>query len=711
MKNLSNRTLTATEVKLLRKGGGYAVTPKDLPHVEYITAVESACRNLAKGEALCLRADIIEQLQQAKVPKSNLTADEWKTLKELRDDENIMVLPADKGKCLVIMDREEYINKMEEKLKDETTYKQVEKDPTNEIKEALSKQLQKIKEEKQIDDRTYYKLFPTKTKIPRMYGQPKIHKANYPLREIVDSTGSVAKEVDRYIGKIIQKYVGKTEHYVKNSAHFATMIKDLQVEDDEILVSYDVTVLYPSVPQQEAIEIFHEMMINDEELSNKTTISAENVIKLFKLCVETTYFVFNKKLYVQVDGLAIGASSSGHAADLFMEKLEHKALTTFVEPPAIWKRYVDDTFSKLKMMFVDSFLEHLNSQHPRIKFTTEIQENNKIAFLDTLVHVLPNKSTKITIYRKATHTDQYLDFNSNHHIKQKIGIINTFEHRINELVTEEEDKQKELRHVKKALKRCGHPNWSLNRDKRKQKKKKAEKEKVERRGKVVLPYIKGVSEKLARTFKKYDIETIHKPSTKLKNILCSKMKDKIEDLDKTGAVYYNECIKENCNDEAKNDYVGETDRVWRERQYEHRVVDHKTAKSSASLKKPETVSVESGIGSRRSKRNTDKKKKNYKDVHTGADQQLTEGNTEFSAHVASDTHSKEEFRSTILCTEDDWFKRGVKEAIAIRKIKPTLNKDDGRYHLSAMWDKLIRTSVVLKTPSQGKEGGTEERNY
>ena len=41
-----------------------------------------------------------------------------------------MILPADKGKYLVVMNREEYINKMEEKLSDETTYKRIKKDPT-----------------------------------------------------------------------------------------------------------------------------------------------------------------------------------------------------------------------------------------------------------------------------------------------------------------------------------------------------------------------------------------------------------------------------------------------------------------------------------------------------------------------------------------------------------------------------------------------------
>ncbi len=307
-------------------------------------------------------------------------------MESIENNPRLMILPADKRKCIMIMmDRKDYIDKMELKLSDETTYKKIEQDPTMKIKESLAKQLEKIKNEGEIDIKTFYRLSPTKTRIPRMYGQPKVHKANYPLREIVDSTGSVAKEVDKHVSRILKQYVGKTEHYVKNSSHFVSMIKDLRVEEDEILVSYDVTALYPSVPQDEAIEIFYQLMMNDQELSKKTTMSAENVITLFKLCVRTTYFAFNKKLYQQINGLAIGASSSGFAADLFMERLEGKALSTFIEPPKLWKRYVDDTFSKLKMMFVDAFLAHLNNQHPRIKFTTETQENNKIAFLDTLV--------------------------------------------------------------------------------------------------------------------------------------------------------------------------------------------------------------------------------------------------------------------------------------------------------------------------------------
>ena len=315
--------------------------------------------------------------------------------------------------------------------------------------------------------------------------------------------------------------------------------------------------------------------------------------------------------------------------------------------------------------------------------------------------VLANRSTKIMICRKATHTDQYLDWNSNHHIKQKMGLISTFEHRIEELVTEEEDKKKELRHVRKALRRCGHPNWTLNR--RRSNRDKTEQD--ESRGKVVLPYVKGISERLTRIFRKYNIRTIHKPSAKLKNILCNKMKDKVELLDKTGTVYYNQCHRH--KEPKKNDYVGETDRVLRKRLYEHNVIDHKTSERAASLSYPEEKRTEEPQG-RRSARLKEKKQKDYKAMQTGSNQPLTEGSTEFSAHVAGDHHEKGDRSYEVLCTEEKWFARGVKEAIAIRKIRPSLNQDEGRYHLSAIYNKFIRTSLPLLKSRQGAEEATEE---
>ena len=193
MKNLSKRELSATETEVLAKGAGFAVVPSKIPYNDYIIATEKVAKLLDKGQADALRAEITEILIEAKKLKQNLTKAQSKALNTLKKDDSIVILPADKGKCLVVMDREEYVQKMEEKLKDESTYKAIKENPTFEIQSKIYELLTEIKNEGQLDDKLYHKLKPTKTLIPRMYGQPKIHKENYPMREIVDGTGGVTK--------------------------------------------------------------------------------------------------------------------------------------------------------------------------------------------------------------------------------------------------------------------------------------------------------------------------------------------------------------------------------------------------------------------------------------------------------------------------------------------------------------------------------------
>ena len=192
--------------------------------------------------------------------------------------------------------------------------------------------------------------------------------------------------------------------------------------------------------------------------------------------------------------------------------------------------------------------------------------------MDTQIEVLEDKTLKIKIYKKPTHTDQYLMYNSNHHIGQKLGIISTLKHRIQTIVTTEEDKKEEEREMKNALKECGYPQWTMNR----KKKEKQNKEK-ECKGKIVLPYIKGISEKITKVLKKFDIKTIHKPTKKLKNYVCN-MKERIHPLDRVGAVYEVECTKHNEN------YNGETNRALKYRGYEHRVITHKESEESHTIK-------------------------------------------------------------------------------------------------------------------------------
>ena len=87
----------------------------------------------------------------------------------------------------------------------------------------------------------------------------------------------------------------------------------MKVAEDEVIVSYDVTALYPSIASHklEALDLINELLHNDTNLKDRTRISPRNIMRLFRVCVENTYFQIMKKLYKQIDGLAIGAATSG----------------------------------------------------------------------------------------------------------------------------------------------------------------------------------------------------------------------------------------------------------------------------------------------------------------------------------------------------------------------------------------------------------------
>ena len=101
---------------------------------------------------------------------------------------------------------------------------------------------------------------------------------------------------------------------------------------------------------------------------------------------------------------------------------------------------MDDTFTVLNRRNVYDFLQHLNNQQPSIRFTMETENDKKLAFLDT--EVLRERDGRLTtsVRRKATHTDQYLAYDSHHPQSVKRGIVKCLYERAKRLVISKEKK-------------------------------------------------------------------------------------------------------------------------------------------------------------------------------------------------------------------------------------------------------------------------------
>ena len=149
--NISKTSVTKVQESLLAKGPNLAIAPSSIPSTEYITAVESICNKLKEQEAQELRAEVNSLLRRPHTPKPNQTKQERKGLSQLRKDKNRLILTADKGVAMVVMDKEDYINKAKELLRQQA-YKRLDKDPTNRIKAKLITKLRTIKKETKLDE-------------------------------------------------------------------------------------------------------------------------------------------------------------------------------------------------------------------------------------------------------------------------------------------------------------------------------------------------------------------------------------------------------------------------------------------------------------------------------------------------------------------------------------------------------------------------------
>ncbi|XP_022814534.1 uncharacterized protein LOC111348226 [Spodoptera litura] len=371
--NLSSKQLSADAVNVLTRGLNYAPAPRKLPVEDIITNVENTIfRNrIPRSDAECLRQDVSSLLRKSSPPKSNIPVKEMSALRDLRNDSDILVLPADKGNATVVVDTEAYEQKITHMLSDTTVYKQVSYDPTARVTTKTIKLLQSLSDKELVA-----RLRPQNPTPPKIYGLPKIHKPNWPLRPIVSQIDAPTYNLSRHLATILQPFTGKTNTFVKDSRHFVALLEDVRLQDTDIMISFDITSLFTNVPVDETISIITNIL--------KDTDLPTGYIACVNHCLTTGYFLWRGEYYLQVNGVAMGSPLAPVVANIYMEWFEGQALASAPVRPRHWWRYVDDVFAIVNREHVAEFVGHLNSVHGSIQFTTEEEREGMLPFLDVL---------------------------------------------------------------------------------------------------------------------------------------------------------------------------------------------------------------------------------------------------------------------------------------------------------------------------------------
>ncbi|XP_071484134.1 uncharacterized protein [Diadema antillarum] len=288
-------------------------------------------------------------LCHSELPKPNITGKERRALEELAGDKTSVIVPADKGRCVVVLDKDKYTDKCLDLLDDKKTYKSIGYNPTNGYRKTVTGVINKIHKEGGFSDRQKQFLTPpTEPTVPGFYGLPKVHKPDpIPVRPIVSCIGSVTYSLAKHVANIL------------------------------------------------------------------------------KTCKD------------------------GH-----------------------------------------------------------------LAFLDVEVHVDSDGTLSTSVYRKPTHKDQYLNFQSHHPLVHKLAVIRTLFHRADTIVHSPSEVEKEKANIKNALAGCGYPDWAFSKaDTPKQPSKNTRRTHgvQGRKVTITIPYVHDLSDKIKRLFQKQDITTAFKP--------------------------------------------------------------------------------------------------------------------------------------------------------------------------------------------------------
>jgi hypothetical protein len=271
----------------------------------------------------------------------------------------------------------------------------------------------------------------------------KLHKPDLPICPIVNWHNAPAYKLAKSFSHKINQFTPLPYTFnITNSMDLINQLSWTPITPTTTFASLDIANIYSNVPTSETRQILENVTLN----SIVHPDIRHELLSWFDTITKQNYFLHNNNIVIQKEGLAMGAPSSSILSEFFLQHIELSHLPRLTQKHRLinYFRYVDDILLVYDSSHTDilSILNDFNSIRPNLTFTEELEQDNRLNFLDINIHKLP-PGIKISIFRKPTFTDTLIPYTSNHPPQHKYSAIRFLYNRLNSYQLNEEEHQRE----------------------------------------------------------------------------------------------------------------------------------------------------------------------------------------------------------------------------------------------------------------------------
>ena len=252
--NISSHQLTFFQKLVLCRGLKFAIPQRQISAMEIKANFEKAywqleptlCDDKKELATATLRSIALNYIERKgpRPPKALV-----RSINQLRKRDDIVIRKPDKGSGVVVMNKSDYVRLLSDaSINDETKFKSVSLERPR-TKGRPPKHYHPLLEREKHLDSVVRSILPKHiadtvcqkgSRLAHLYGLPKTHKERLAMRPILSATGTYNYALAKWLDEKL-KPLSINDHTISDVFQFAEEIHGLDLNEDDILVSYDVT--------------------------------------------------------------------------------------------------------------------------------------------------------------------------------------------------------------------------------------------------------------------------------------------------------------------------------------------------------------------------------------------------------------------------------------------------------------------------------------